>query len=289
MNQIFVQVTKDGYPVIFHDISVLTQEKGVMSEKKVTDINLHEFLSYGPQKEPQKMGKPLFRKSKDGRIFEWKVAEEDHLCTLQQVFQEIDPTLGFNIELKFDNNVIYKQEQLLRALKIVLQVVFEHSKDRPIIFSSFQPDAILLIRNLQSTYPVYFLTNGGSEIYPDVRRNSLDEALNLCVQGGLQGIVSEVKAVLRNPGAINKIKESSLSLITYGQLNNVAEVVQMQYLLGIEGVIVDLVKEITEVVAQFQRAMENKELAFQGVINKTLCSKDEISCFLRLIPELVNV
>lgn len=65
---------------------------------------------------------------------------------------------------------------------------------------------------------VFFLTNGGSEIYPDIRRNSLEEAIKLCLEGGLQGIVSEVKAILRNPKMIAKIKESNLSLMTYGQL-----------------------------------------------------------------------
>lgn len=72
----------------------------------------------------------------------------------------------------------------------------------------------LTIINIQ----VFFLTNGGSEIFPDARRNSLDEAMKVCSSGGLQGIVSEVKAVLRNPGAVTRIKESNLSLITYGQL-----------------------------------------------------------------------
>jgi len=33
-------------------------------------------------------------------------------------------------------------------------VVFEYANDRPIIFSSFQPDAALLVKKLQSTYPV---------------------------------------------------------------------------------------------------------------------------------------
>ena len=65
---------------------------------------------------------------------------------------------------------------------------------------------------------VFFLTNGGSEIYSDVRRNSLDEAIKLCLAGGLQGIVSEVKAIFRNPSMIPRIKESNLALLTYGQL-----------------------------------------------------------------------
>jgi len=35
-----------------------------------------------------------------------------------------------------------------------LQVVSNYAKDRPVIFSSFQPDAAKLVRELQSTYPV---------------------------------------------------------------------------------------------------------------------------------------
>lgn len=65
---------------------------------------------------------------------------------------------------------------------------------------------------------VFFLTNGGSELYHDVRRNSLEEALKLCLEGGLQGIVSEVRGIFRNPGTVKKIRESELSLLTYGKL-----------------------------------------------------------------------
>jgi hypothetical protein len=46
---------------------------------------------------------------------------------------------------------------------------------------------------------VFFLTNGGTQVYADPRRNSLEEAIKLCVAGGLQGIVSEVRAILRQP------------------------------------------------------------------------------------------
>ncbi|KAL6209762.1 hypothetical protein ACLB2K_020701 [Fragaria x ananassa] len=176
------KVTKDDCPVIFHDSFIATEEKGVFVEKRVTDITLSEFLSYGPQTE---LGK----------------------------------------------------------------VVNKHAKDRPIMFSSFQPDVVLMIRKLQSTYPIYFLTNGGSEIYKDVRWNSLEEAIKVCIAGGLQGIVSEVRAILRDPNAVTRIKDSNLCLLIYGHLNNIPEKVYMQHLMGVEGVIVDLVGEITEAVS----------------------------------------
>ncbi|PRQ39827.1 putative glycerophosphodiester phosphodiesterase [Rosa chinensis] len=244
-----VQVTKDDCPVIFHDNFIATELNGVLVEKRVTDITLPEFLSYGPQKELGKAGIPMFRKTKEGTIFEWKVEKDDPLCTLQDVFEKVDHSMGFNIELKFDDQFVYNKKQHQHVLEVVLQVINKYAKDRPIMFSSFQPDIVLLIRKMQSSYPVYFLTNGGSEIYKDVRRNSLEEAIKVCMAGGLQGVVSEARAILRDPNAVTRIKDSNLSLLTYGQLNNVPEKVYMQHLMGVEGVIVDLVGEITEAVS----------------------------------------
>ncbi|KAK9276863.1 hypothetical protein L1049_006400 [Liquidambar formosana] len=116
-----VQVTKDDCPVIFHDNFILSEDKGAIIEKRVTDLTLAELLCYGPQKEPGNMGKPLFRKAKDGRIFEWKVENDDPLCTLEEVFQKVEHSLGFNIELKFDDQVVYKQEELIHVLQVILR------------------------------------------------------------------------------------------------------------------------------------------------------------------------
>jgi glycerophosphodiester phosphodiesterase len=65
---------------------------------------------------------------------------------------------------------------------------------------------------------VYFLTDGGTKLYADARRNSLEEAVRLCRAGGLQGIVSEARAVFRHPSAVAMVKEAGLSLLTYGTL-----------------------------------------------------------------------
>lgn len=46
----------------------------------------------------------------------------------------------------------------------------------------------------------------------------MEDAVKLCLEGGLEGIVSEVKGVFRNPSAVTKIKEAKLSLLTYGKL-----------------------------------------------------------------------
>ncbi|PQP94450.1 glycerophosphodiester phosphodiesterase GDPD1 chloroplastic-like [Prunus yedoensis var. nudiflora] len=258
-----VQVTKDDCPVIFHDNFILSEENGTVFERRVTELY-------------------------------------DSLCTLQEAFEQVEPSLGFNIELKFDDCIVYEQDYLINVFQAILQVVFNYAKDRPIIFSSFQPDAALVVKKLQSTYPVFFLTNGGTELYYDVRRNSLEEAIKLCLEGGLQGIVSEVKGVFRNPGALTKIKEAKLSLLTYGKLNNVAEAVYMQHLMGIEGVIVDLVQEITEAVSDMikpttaedggdKNLLEGDGKMQMRVKSKPEFSQRELSFLLKLIPELIQL
>ncbi|CAN0929181.1 Glycerophosphodiester phosphodiesterase GDPD3 [Linum grandiflorum] len=288
-----VQVTKDDCPVIFHDNFIFTQNQGVLVEKRVTDLTLDEFLSYGPQKEGISATKPLYRKTKDGRVFEWKVEQDDCFCTLAEALEKVKSSIGFNVELKFDDHVVYTKQQLIHVLDSIMKVVFCHAKDRSIVFSSFHPDAAQLMRKLQDKYPVFFLTNGGSEIYTDIRRNSLDEAIKVCKEGGLQGIVSEVRAVFRNPGAISKIKEAKLCLVTYGQLNNVGEVVYMQHLMGVEGVIVDLVGEITKAVAAEEEDCKDKRVdhdqirMFQLKTEAPQFSRDELSFLLNLIPQLM--
>ncbi|GMI78161.1 Glycerophosphodiester phosphodiesterase 1, senescence-related gene 3 [Hibiscus trionum] len=288
-----VQVTKDDCPVIFHDDFIFSQENGTVYEKRVTDLRLEEFLCFGPQKEAGKQGKCLLRKSKDGKILNWNVQTDDSFCTLAEAFQKVDSSLGFNIELKFDDNVVYHQDHLTHVLQVILQVVSEYAKDRPIIFSSFHPDAAQLVRKLQNTYPVFFLTNGGTQVYYDVRRNSLEEAIKVCLEGGLQGIVSEIKGVFRNPGAVPKIKEAKLSLLTYGKLNNVPEAVCMQHLMGIEGVIVDFVREISHavddmIIKPLNESLKEGNADETEAKSKVQFSQQELSFLLKLIPELIQ-
>ncbi|VFQ65010.1 unnamed protein product [Cuscuta campestris] len=175
-----------------------------------------------------------------------------------------------------------------------MQVIFDHAKERKIMFSTFHPDAALLIPKLQTTYPVFFLSNGGNEIHSDPRRNSLEEAIKLCLAGGLQGIVSEVKAILRDPGAIAKIKDSKLSLITYGQPNNVGEVVSMQRKMGVEGVIADVVEEIIDVVSKIEGSGKGENgnywSAERSILTQKIdhCSEEEICWLFRLLPGLMQ-
>ena len=92
-----------------------------MFEKRTTDLTINEFFGYGLQREAGKEGKSLVRKV-NGKVVGWDVESDDHLCTLQEAFQKVNPCIGFNIELKFDDNVVYEQDHLIHVLQVIMKV-----------------------------------------------------------------------------------------------------------------------------------------------------------------------
>jgi glycerophosphodiester phosphodiesterase len=68
----------------------------------------------------------------------------------------------------------------------------------------------------------------------------------------LQGIVTEVQAVLHEPSLISLIKAANLWVFTYGEFNNVEEAVRKQKDAGVDGVIVDHVLEIVKLEHQLE-------------------------------------
>lgn len=81
----------------------------------------------------------------------------------------------------------------------------------------------------------------------------------------------------------------------YPSRSNVPEAVYMQHLMGVNGVIVDLVPEITEAVSELI-ALPEPDLEVGSLSNQAVArgattpnfSQREISFLLRLIPELVQ-
>jgi glycerophosphodiester phosphodiesterase len=242
-----VQVTKDGVPIIFHDDLILAENS---RPRHIGELTLEEFRSMGPQSDPTKVGLSMYRKAVDGSIALWTADVEDCMCTLEEAFAQVESTTGFNIELKFDDDGSTTEAELHRVIDATLEDVRKFSNGRMIYFSSFHPDAVQLLRTKMSVYPVFFLTNGGGQIYNDARRNSLDAALDVCRRGNLQGMVSEVKAVLQHPDKVALVKAHGLFFFTYGELNNVGEAVLKQQSWGVDGVIVDHVLEMVRVARQ---------------------------------------
>lgn len=76
--------------------------------------------------------------------------------------------------------------------------------------------------------------------------------------------------------------------------SNVPEAVYMQYLIGVEGVIIDLVQEITKAVADMIKPSTEEQSLSDGdgkveVKSKLRFSQQELSFLLKLIPELIQL
>jgi hypothetical protein len=88
-------------------------------------------------------------------VSQWTATTEDPLCTLEEAFKHVDPSVGFNIEVKFDYIEETSDLELQRVIHCTMEIVRQHSNGRKIYLSSFHPDAVHLLGSMQSTYPVW--------------------------------------------------------------------------------------------------------------------------------------
>eukprot|EP00850_Spirogloea_muscicola_P016552 SM000135S26996 [mRNA] locus=s135:133043:137077:+ [translate_table: standard] len=239
------QVTRDGHAVVFHDNLVLTADGDA---KPVSELTLAQFRGVGPQPDGSE-GRQLLRRGVDGRPGVWKEEVEGPLCTLQEVLEALDPRVGVNVEVKFNDLQPVGEAEIDRLLRPILATVKESGKSRNIFFSTFFPNAATSLRKLQDDHPVLFLTGGGAYHFEDPRMNSIAAAIEHCVSSGLQGIVSEVATVLQHPEQVGQVQAAGLHLLTYGNQNNDVTAVLSQQSHGVYGVIVDCVERIVEGVA----------------------------------------
>lgn len=107
---------------------------------------------------------------------------------LSQALEVIDEKVGFNIEVKwaqklengtFEENFSSPIDKNLYIDRI-LEVVLESAGRRRIVFSCFDAECCVMLRNKQNIFPVMFLTVGKTKRYPKYHNpccNSMDNAV----------------------------------------------------------------------------------------------------------------
>lgn len=171
--------------------------------------------------------------------------------TLEEMFRKLPEHVGFNIEMKYP--MLHESEEqemdtyaveLNSFVDTVLTKVYDLGHNRPIIFSSFNPDICLLLSFKQPSIPILFLTDAGTCPVGDIRASSLQEAIRFASRWNLLGIVSAAEPLVLCPRLVKVVKESGLVCVSYGVLNNEGENVKLQVDEGIDAVIVDSVLAI---------------------------------------------
>ncbi|KAI4245539.1 MAG: hypothetical protein LQ352_006551 [Teloschistes flavicans] len=185
--------------------------------------------------------------------------------TLEEMFRKLPEHVGFNIEMKYP--MLHESEEqemdtyaveLNSFVDTVLTKVYDLGHDRPIIFSSFNPDICLLLSFKQPNIPILFLTDAGTCPVGDVRASSLQEAVRFASRWNLLGIVTAAEPLVLCPRLVKVVKESGLVCVSYGTANNDGEKVKLQVDEGIDAVIVDSVLAIRKgLTGSESKAREN--------------------------------
>ena len=174
----------------------------------------------------------------------WRIS--DRIATLRECFRASPPWLGFNVEIKYptaDDAAALRGVRFLSRNEhcdAVLRVVLEEAKGRKVIFSTFDPDCATLLSLKQPRFPVFFLTNAGTEAFEDPRMSSLAAAVEFAAGSNLQGVVAEASAVLpRLARTVAAAHARGLRLFTWGAVNNDPQAYAAQKEAGVDAIISD--------------------------------------------------
>ncbi|KAJ3120715.1 Glycerophosphocholine phosphodiesterase [Nowakowskiella sp. JEL0407] len=270
-----VQLTRNLEPVIYHDW--VLDETGV--NIPVNLLTVDQFLSIHPRESPNKsLPPPKLRRSKSSSGIldlilpiadpksktpwngSWKSNFTDTIQqpfpTLAASFREVPSHIGFNIEVKYpvikeslDDNLNFVGLNVY--IDRILSVVFNEAKERKIYFSSFHPEACILLNLKQAKYPVLFLTVGKPTSNP--RSSSLYNSTKFAIDAQLSGVVSFSRPIIENISDFRQMRtmlsetesertaNGKMQLVTWGGDNNNMEVVRKQVSENVDAVILDSV------------------------------------------------
>lgn len=269
-----VQLTKDHVPVIYHDF--LVSETGI--DAPVHTLTLEQFMHINKHSaHPSRAPSPVREKAhpsvdrirggerqrsfsvghldlpdnamdermKHTRDFKEKGFKGNSkkfiqapFTTLEEMFNQLPESVGFNIEMKYP--MLFESEEhemdtyaveLNSFCDTVLTKVYDLQKTRNVIFSSFNPDICLLLSLKQPSIPILFLTDAGTAPVGDIRASSLQEAIRFASRWNLLGVVSAAEPLCNSPRLVRVVKESGLVCVSYGVLNNDPVKVQVSRLM----------------------------------------------------------
>ncbi|KAM4771736.1 glycerophosphocholine phosphodiesterase GPCPD1 [Rhinophrynus dorsalis] len=248
-----VHLSKDYVPVIYHDLTCC------MSMRKKANANSLELFEI-PVKELTYDQLQLLKLAHvtaltlkdhyDAADEECSISDNQPFPSLQMALESVPEDVGFNIEIKWicqerdgkwDGNLSTYFDMNL-FLDIILKTILENAGRRRIVFSAFDADICTMVRLKQNKYPILFLTQGHSEIYPelmDLRSRSTPIAVSFAQFENILGINVHTEDLLRNPHYIQEAKSKGLVVFCWGDDTNDPENRQLMREYGIDGLIYD--------------------------------------------------
>ncbi|XP_040207615.1 glycerophosphocholine phosphodiesterase GPCPD1 isoform X1 [Rana temporaria] len=290
-----VHLSKDHIPVIYHDLTCCISMK---KKANATSLELFEIpvkeLTYD-QLQLLNLAHVTALKSQylhDSLDEECSVSDSQPFPSLQTVLESVPEDVGFNIEIKWilqekngkwDGNLSSYFDMNI-FLDIILATVLKNAGSRRIVFSCFDADICTMVRLKQNKYPILFLTQGQSEIYPelmDLRSRSTPFAMSFAQFENILGINVHTEDLLKNPHYIREAKSKGLVVFCWGDDTNDPDNRNLMRDYGIDGLIYDRIYDWNPEqpnvfkVEQMERLKKGLPV---GMLRSCLCSVDQYVC-----------
>ncbi|GFO17751.1 glycerophosphocholine phosphodiesterase gpcpd1 [Plakobranchus ocellatus] len=243
-----VLLSKDKVPVVYHDFAV----KVLYSNKKKHNKDSELFeIPVQSLTLAQLQSMRLFSGEKNVEInneLEEDSLRHDPFPTLEEVLKSVDESLGFNVEIKYPQELIddtWEMENFVdpnENLDQILRTVFAHAGSRKIVFSSFDPDTCILLKLKQNKYPVMFLHQGQTNIYvryKDHRASAFGWGINFALSEHLLGLALHTEVLLRDLSLLERCFSHKMVVFVWGDDNNDPHIIRQMRNLKVDGVIYD--------------------------------------------------
>lgn len=239
-----VQLSKDLVPVIYHDFNLCLISKNKIGGDypDMVQMPMQELT----RQQLQEMRIYHVAESKLG-VFTFDEVTPEPFPLLSEVFEEVDPSIGFNVEIKWPLTNINGKSELDHPMDLnlyldrILAVLLRFKGERKVVISCFDPDVCTSLRFKQNYFAVMFLTEGAViEVkQEDSRCNSTPSAVNFALNASLLGVVTNSKDLLRDLTLIQLVREAGLRHFCWGGDNNNKDVINQMKAAGLDGIIFD--------------------------------------------------
>ncbi|CAD7012279.1 unnamed protein product [Ceratitis capitata] len=241
-----VMLTKDLVPIIYHDFYVLMcpSTETPCSRSEIISVPV-VCLTYAELQSMQ-----TYKIVADELIVcpaPYTVSDEDERLfpTLQECFEKTKKMLGFNIEVKWPQELYKGGSECVqhmdknRYVDTILDVVKRHSWGRVCFFSSFDADMCIMLRYKQNMYPVMLLIEDEPQKFADPRTHCLHPAINTAQAFDLNGIMPNVSMLHSHPDAFELVENQNKWLMLWGDELVDRAKIEFYRALGVNGLIVD--------------------------------------------------
>ncbi|KAH9938577.1 uncharacterized protein B0H18DRAFT_1081185 [Fomitopsis serialis] len=236
-----VQVTRDFHPVAF--AQWLLPEEGC--DLGVADLTLEQFGALA-----QRSGRCLMQM--DSPVLsplQWSKLISGCMIPLAELLRVVPAAIGICLELAYPPQRVRERLSLRHQLDLndvtdsLLRTVYDTTAApdgaagrRPVVFTSFSPDACAALNWKQPNYPVFLATQCGEQSrglpsatalsvddVRDYRFSSLDSAVEFAKSNNLLGVLLDAGLLVRVSSLMQGVKDLGLLVGTFGAQEELAQ------------------------------------------------------------------